>query len=130
MKRVAQISYAVAGACFAATLAMATTPDWWDEHSVIAVMLGLSMPLCIVGAWLSEFRIEQRTILEFRIISHSPQAMAIAAWCGIGLGMATLTLFLFSLSAHLALGFMVGAGVLSIFTGVKEAAAPESEPHE
>ncbi|WP_189578566.1 hypothetical protein [Marinobacter zhanjiangensis] len=130
MKRVAQISYAVAGACFAATLTMATTPDWWDEHSRIAVMLGLSMPLCIGGAWLSEFRIEPRSILGFRIISHSPQAMAIAAWCGIGLGMITLTLFLFSVSMHLALGFIIGAGVLSIFTGIKEVAIPESDSPE
>ncbi|MDO6822117.1 hypothetical protein [Marinobacter sp. 1_MG-2023] len=130
MKRVAQISYAVAGACFAATLTMATTPVWWDEHSGIAVMLGLSMPLCIVGAWLSEFRIEPRSIFGFHIISHSPQAMAIAAWCGIGLGMITLTFFLFSISTHLALGFIIGFGVLSIFTGIQEVVVTESESPE
>lgn len=130
MKRVAQISYAVAGACFAATLTMATTPNWWDDHSNIAVMLGLSMPLCIVGAWLSEFRFERRSILGFRIIPHSPQVMAIAAWCGTGLGMVTLALFLFSLSSHLAFGFLVGASVLSIFTSIYELPIQETESPE
>lgn len=130
MKRVAQISYAVAGACFAVTLAMATTPEWWDEHSGIALMLGLSMPLCVVGAWLSEFRIEPRKIFGFHLISHSPEAMAIAAMGGIGLGMVTLTLFLFSLSLILALGFIIGAGILSAFTGITEVAVRDSESSE
>jgi hypothetical protein len=130
MKRVSQISYAVAGACFAVTLAMATTPEWWDEHSGIALMLGLSMPLCIVGAWLSEFRIEPRRILGFHLISHSPEAMAIAAMGGIGLGMVTLTLFLFSLSQNLALGFILGASILSVFTGINEVPVRDSESPE
>ena len=61
---------------------MATKPEWWDEHSGIALMLGLSMPLCIVGAWFSEFRIEPRKIFGFHLISHSPEVMAIAEKTG------------------------------------------------
>jgi hypothetical protein len=93
-------------------------------------MLGLSMPLCIVGAWLSEFRIEPRKIFGFNLISHSPEAMAIAAMGGIGLGMVTLTLFLFSLSQNLALGFILGAGILSVFTGINEVPVRDSESPE
>jgi hypothetical protein len=56
--------------------------------------------------------------------------MAIAAKGGIGLGMVTLTLFLFSLSQNLAFGFLIGAAILNIFTGIEEVPVRDSESPE
>ena len=128
MKRQTQIAYGVAAACFAAILSMATTPEWWESHPFIAIMLGASMPLCVLGAWLSEFRFPERTRWGVRFVPHSPRATRIAAWCGVILGMMSLTLFLFTLSHYLAFGFAIGAILLQPFTDYQESSDKDDEP--
>ena len=120
MRRTAQIAYAVAGACFAATLSVAGAKEWWLAHPYTATMLGVAMPLCVLAAWLSEFRFRGGKIRGFTLVSHSPQAMGIAAWVGISFGALALLGFLFSLSSRLALGFVIGSIVLSLFSAVEE----------
>ncbi len=120
MKSLAQISLGVAGACFAATLTMATVAEWWAAHPIIGGMLGLTMPLCIVAAWMSENRIKQRTVLGFNLIPHSPAAMAIAAWFGVAVGLVALALYLFTISTYLVIEFVLGVGILGLFADVRE----------
>jgi hypothetical protein len=120
MTRSAQIAYAIAGACFAATLAMADKPDWWSSHPIIAVMLGFSIPSCVLGAWMSETRIRERKVLGIRFIPYVTEAMVIAAWCGIGIGLVALALFLFTFSRFVAYGFCLGGFVLGFFAEFRE----------
>ncbi|MHB1436413.1 MAG: hypothetical protein ACYCVX_02610 [Thiobacillus sp.] len=120
MNRTAKLSYGVAASCFAAALSMTSNTAWWEAHTNIAAMLGFSIPVCVLAAWMAETRLEDRNIWGFDLIFHSPAAMIVAAWCGIVVGLVALGLFLLTLSHAMALGFFLGGMLLSLFTSVRE----------
>jgi len=120
MNHTAKLAYGVAASCFAAVLSMTSNTVWWEVHPNIATMLGFSIPVCVLAAWMAETRIENRKVWGFDLIFHSPSAMMGAAWCGIVVGLVALALFLLTLSSAMAIGFSLGGALLSIFTSVRE----------
>lgn len=120
MNQTAKLSYGVAASCFAAVLSMASNAIWWEAHPTIAGMLGFSIPVCILSAWMAETRIEDRKIWGFNLIFHNPEAMMYAAWFGIVIGLAALAFFLLTLASSIALGFFLGGGLLTFFTSIRE----------
>jgi hypothetical protein len=108
----AKIGYGVAAACFVVALQKSSEPQWWEGHRVIGVLIGISIPLCVLAAWLAETPMHERSFGRIRFIPHRPEALAIAAWVGIGIGLLALAAFLFTVSGYLALGFLVGVFLL------------------
>lgn len=79
------------------------------------MVIGISIPVCVLAAWLAETRMKVRSFGLFRFVPHSPEALAIAAWAGIIIGLFALTLFLITVSTYLAVGFAIGAFLLGQF---------------
>ena len=121
MNSTVKLAYGVAASCFAAVLSMTSNNAWWEAHPNIASMLGFSIPVCVLAAWMAEIRIQSRKVWRFDLIFHSPAAMIIAAWCGIVIGLIALAFFLMTLSSAIAFGFSIGGALLVIFTSIREA---------
>jgi hypothetical protein len=107
-----KFGYGVAAACFAVTVQKSSEQQWWESHAFIGFLIGVSIPVCVLAAWLTETRIPKHSLGPFRFIPHNPRALAIAAWVGIGIGLTALAAFLFTVSMYLAVGFLVGAFLL------------------
>jgi hypothetical protein len=111
----AKLGYGVAAACFAVVLQKSSEPQWWDAHPVVGVLIGASIPICTLAAWLSETRMKPRRFGFLRFVPHSPEALALAAWAGVVVGLLALMLFLFTVSTYVAVGFLVGGFLLGQF---------------
>jgi len=120
MKRTVQVAYALAAACFAAVIQLADKPDWWEKHPWTAALIGFSIPSCVLGAWMSELRLRKRKFFGIRFIPHVPEAMLFVAWSGIAVGAVALAMFLAAVSFHIAIGFIIGGFLLSIFSGFEK----------
>jgi hypothetical protein len=111
----AKLGYGVAAACFAVVLQKSAESQWWDTHPLVGVLLGASIPVCVLAAWLSETRMKPRRFGFLRFVPHSPEALAVAAWAGVILGLIALALFLVTVSTYVALGFAIGGFLLGQF---------------
>jgi hypothetical protein len=111
----AKPAYGIAAACFAVALQKSGESQWWDAHPVIGLLIGVSIPVCVLAAWLAETHMKPRSFGLLRFIPHRPEALAVAAWAGIILGLFALTLFLFTVSIFLAIGFGIGGVLLGQF---------------
>jgi hypothetical protein len=110
-----KIGYGIAAACFGVVLQKCSDPQWWEAHCIVGLLIGISIPVCILAAWLADNPMGERSFGRVRFIPHSPQALAVAAWIGIGIGLLTLAAFLFTVSIYLALGFILGGFLLGQF---------------
>ena len=120
MTNTAQVGYGVAAACFAVVLAKTSEPDWWRKHRAVGFLIGFSIPLCILGAWLSETRLYSHSFFGITFIPHSPEVMAVGAWFGILVGLVALVAYLFTVCDSLAIGFLFGALILGFFAEVTD----------
>lgn len=130
MTSTAQIGYAVAAACFAVILRKSSELEWWQKHRIVGFLIGFSIPLCILGAWLSETIIQSQSFWGIRFIPHIPEVMAFATWIGIIIGLFALALFLYTVSYYLAIGFIIGAFILGFFADITDHSRQAHQPTE
>jgi hypothetical protein len=102
-----QLAYGVAAACFAVALQKSSEIEWWQQHRTVAFLIGASIPICVLAAWLADTPMREISFWGIRFMPHRPEALVIAAWVGIGIGLIALTAFLFTISVYLAAAFLL-----------------------
>ncbi len=127
MTSATQLAYGVAAACFAVALQKSSEAAWWQQHRWVAFLIGASIPVCILSAWLADTPMREVSFWGIRFVPHRPETLVIASWVGIGVGLIALTAFLFTISAYLAAGFLIGAFLLAQFIDMTTP-QPLSEP--
>ena len=126
----AQLAYGIAAACFAVALHKSSEVEWWQQHRTVAFLIGASIPICILAAWLSETPMREASFWGIHFMPHRPEALVIAAWVGIAVGLIALTAFLLTISVYLAAGFLIGGLLLAQFIDMTTPRSSSKPPME